>query len=126
VTVLRILAAADTSSSMKTSKPKLAQQQPQQQPEVEAGQLWEPSHQRRHKLAALDRALRLAVGPSLQQLGLVQEGPCLQPELPSATSLLQQLPTEHRLPLLTTLLQAIGQGVMQSSIQGNASGSYSR
>lgn len=115
---------------MKTSKPKPAQQLPhvavQQQPEVQTGQLWRPSQQRSHKLAALDQALRLAVGPSLQQLGLVQEGPCLQPELPSATSLLLQLPTEHRLPLLTTLLQAVGQGVMPNSSEGAASGSYSR
>jgi hypothetical protein len=111
---------------MKTSQQMLAQQQPQQQPQAGAGQQRSSSQRRRHKLAALDRALRLAVGPSLQQLGLVQEGPSLQPELPSATSLLQQLPTEHRLRLLTTLLQALGQGVMENGTQTDSSGSNSR
>jgi hypothetical protein len=80
----------------------------EQRPGGGACQLQRPPQEHHLSLAALDRALRLAAGTWLQQLVLGQEGLGLLLSPSSAHSLLQQLPLQQQLPLLTTLLQAVG------------------
>jgi hypothetical protein len=103
-----VLAALYTSNSMK-----LSQQELEQQPG--AGDLLThlQDQQRRVSLAALDRALRLAAGTWLEQMEAGQDILYLLPSLSSAHSLLQQLPPDQQLPVLTTLLQAVGCGIAQ-------------
>lgn len=96
---------------------------PEQQPD--AGDLRpQASHQQqRRSLAALKQALQLAAGSWLQQLGLVQDGTHPPPGSSSAHLLLQQLPLQQQLPLLTTLLQAVGSG---AAWDANTNTMYSR
>jgi hypothetical protein len=61
----------------------------------------------RRSLATLDRALRVAAGTRLQQLAL-QAGPGASLSPPLLDSLLGQLHPQQQLPLLATLLQALG------------------